>query len=127
MPDIPVERAADFRSRYATHVACVLTVFDVTLLCSQIRRGADGAQVLEQHTGLTLSWLQAKQLLVSLSVDVCAHEAQHGPIPVPAALLPQVIPPHPDDDPATRRVRQAVWDTFQRRRAELDRGAPPAP
>ena len=84
------QRDADFTSLYANHVWYALTIWDLKLVFGQLDE-IDNTKFIEQHTAITLPWLQAKLMSYFLQVNVAIYEHQHGPIAIP----PVVFPPEP--------------------------------
>lgn len=76
--------------------------------------------VVEQHTAINVSWLQAKLMLYFLQLQVGIHEMANGKIKIPYGVFPpEPTPPTGDiaNDPAALRVYEYIRD----RRAELVR------
>jgi hypothetical protein len=63
--------------------------------------------IVEQHTSMTLAWLQAKMMLYYMSIQVGVYEMSHGKIPIPlGAIPPEPQPPTEEQakDPFTYRM-----------------------
>ena len=46
---------------------------------------------MEQHTGVRLSWHQAKVAALIFAVNVAAQEEKAGPIKIPIGVIPNVV------------------------------------
>jgi hypothetical protein len=55
----------------------------------ELRRDADGSSFVEQHSMITMSWMEAKAVALLLVLNVAAHEHENGAI----RLHPAIIPP----------------------------------
>jgi hypothetical protein len=87
-------RTEDFASVYANNVQFELSAWDLKVIFGVLdQRGSKIA--VEQHTSVTVSWLQAKLLNYFLEINLAIHEVEHGKIKVPELALPPVFPPPP--------------------------------
>jgi len=86
-------RAEDFSSVYANNLQFELSAWDLKMIFGELdQRG--GKVAVDQHTSVTLSWLQAKLLNFFLEINLAVHELEHGKIKIPKNLLPPVpVPP----------------------------------
>lgn len=91
--DITFERAEDFSSLYANHVRYESSVWDLKLIFGELDQ-SKGPSAVQQHTAISVSWLQAKLLAYFLAVNVTLHQAQNGNVQVPVSVLP----PRPDEN-----------------------------
>jgi len=94
MPDdtsVKFGRAEEFASMYANHTQYETSVWDLKLIFGQTDQ-TRGPQFVEQHTAMSVSWIQAKLLAYYITVNLVIHQSQNGNIQVPAV----VIPPRPD-------------------------------
>jgi len=67
---------------YANSVQVLVSLFDVTLIVSQIGLGAEGEPEMREVAKLNLSPQHAKVLAGVLAQRVAAYETQFGPIAV---------------------------------------------
>jgi hypothetical protein len=105
----------DFNALYANNVQIKPTIFDLKLVFGEIDQ-QDGKIVVEQHTSMTIPWVQAKLLVYYLQVTIFGQELEHGPIHFPAALLPpEPPPPHDNAEQGTR----IFYEYIKRLRAEF--------
>lgn len=85
-------RAEDFSSVYANNLQFELSAWDLKMIFGELdQRG--GKVAVDQHTSVTLSWLQAKLLNFFLEINLAVHELEHGKIKIPKNLLPPVPAP----------------------------------
>src|SRR5712692_7318013 len=85
---LPFELAEDFRSRYANNVFYETSVFDIKLDFGEVMQLPGQDPYIEQHTSITLSWLEAKLAVLFLAVNVATQEKRFGTIPIPEGLIP---------------------------------------
>jgi len=71
---------------YANHVQLGFTLFDVRLLFGEIVGLEANKITVEQRAHVTLSWLQAKLLLVILHKALADHESRNGEIKLPMGI-----------------------------------------
>lgn len=71
---------------YSNHVQLGFTLFDIRLLFGEIVDVSRTKLTIEQRAQITMSWLQAKLLLVLVGKAVAEHEARNGEIKVPAGM-----------------------------------------
>jgi|SoiMethySBSTD1v2_1073268.scaffolds.fasta_scaffold277225_3 hypothetical protein len=117
---IQFRRVEDFISRYANNVHFEISVWDLKLLFSELQQPPGEPAFVQQHTAITLPWVQVKLLALLLQVNIVAHETANGKIIVPANLLPPVSPPGPEiTDPQARAVLENMFNKFQELIAEL--------
>jgi hypothetical protein len=94
---VPVQefrRAEDFASVYANNFQFELNAWDFKVIFGELdQRG--GKVAVEQHTSVTISWLQAKLLNYFLEVYLALYELENGKIKVSEAARPPVFPPPP--------------------------------
>jgi hypothetical protein len=103
---IVYKRVEDFEHSYANNVQLLSSNWDLQLLFGELDQ-ADGPNVIQQHTAITLPWAQVKVLLYFLKQHVDGHEAEFGRIKIP----PRIVPPVPDERPKT--VNEDVWKQLQ--------------
>ncbi len=110
-PPVGFVRHENFESWYANNVQIYPSEWDVKLVFGELDWPTGGNLVVQQHTAMTLSWLQAKILQYFLSLNVEAHEMQYGKIKVPASVMPpEAQRPTGDlaNDPASRRLYELI-------------------
>jgi hypothetical protein len=111
-----LEQVEDFVSGYANNIQFEPSAWDLKIVFGELSQTAAKA-VVEQHTSITISWLQAKMLDFYLRVQIAAHELEDGKIQVPERVLPPEPPPLPPDIPnreAAERMRKAYLDLRER-------------
>jgi hypothetical protein len=98
---LQIQRSEEFESLYANSVQFEASVWDLKVLFGQVDQAKS---CIEQHTAVSLSWLQAKIAAYFLVVNILIHQAQIGAINVP----PAVLPPRPDPSDPTIEPYKAV-------------------
>jgi hypothetical protein len=113
------ERDEDFTALYANHVWLEASVWDLNMIFGQLDQ-AKGPNVVRQHTGMAVSWLEAKVLHHFLEINLAAHEAEQGQIKVPRSVLPPPIKPVGPEvsDPAVIAINKKVREIRDRFIAE---------
>jgi hypothetical protein len=94
------ERNEEFVSLYANNVMFRMTLFDLKMIFGQVDQREGNAVSVEQHTAITIPWIQAKLMIYFLQVNVAVFEAEHGKIKIPNRLMPpepEVLPGAPDN------------------------------
>ena len=82
------KRAEDFVSAYANNVFFETSVFDIKLTFGELCQPFKEKPFIEQHTSISLPWLQAKIACLLWAINITAHERKHGIIPIPEGILP---------------------------------------
>jgi hypothetical protein len=113
----PFTRREDFAFRYANNVQFTVSIWDLTAIFGELTLSSDINDVgVQQHTAITMSWLQAKTMAAFLILNVVRHEQKHGAIAVPS----MVLPPHIKQDEASLSALDMLLLAAQRARQELD-------
>jgi hypothetical protein len=114
-----LRQGEDFESLYANNVQFQPSEWDIKVVFGELQTDAkDSASFVEQHTAITISWLQAKIMHYFLTLQLGVYEMSHGKIPIPLSVLPPVPETPPSElqgDPATKRV----YDYIARTREEF--------
>jgi len=103
MPDIPevpqgpkpleARRHENYENWYSNNVQFQQSEWDLKLVFGQLDWSEDH-YVVEQHTAITMAWLQAKLVFYFLSIQLGVYEMSHGKIPIPlGAMPPEPLPP----------------------------------
>jgi hypothetical protein len=117
---LQIRRIEDFISRYANNVHFEVSVWDLKLLFSEFQQPPGEPAFIQQHTGITIPWVQVKLMTLLLQLNIMAHESVNGKITVPANVLPPISPPGPEiTDPQIRSVLENVYNKFQELVSEL--------
>jgi hypothetical protein len=117
MPPLELLRHENFENWYANNVQFYQSEWDLKLVFGQLDWRNDHFAV-EQHTGITMAWLQAKLLLHYLSIQVGVYELSHGKIPIPAGALPSdPIPPTPEQ--AKEPFINQMYEYMKKRQEEF--------
>jgi hypothetical protein len=114
-----IYRGENFESLYANNVQFQPFEWDLKVIFGELDVLPDKPNelVVEQHTAITIPWLQAKLAVYYLSLQVAVHEMTHERIRIPTAL----IPPEPTrptgdmaDDPTAIKVYEHIKATRER-------------
>ena len=82
------ERDDEFVSLYANNVLFERSIWDLKMIFGQLDQ-YQGKVRVEQHTAITIPWVQAKLMNHFLSVNLAMYESENGQIQIPSILLPQ--------------------------------------
>ncbi len=101
-------RHENFESWYANNVQFYPTEFDLRMIFGEY----DVANLsVQQHTAMTVSWVQAKIILYFLTLQLGIYEMSHEQIKIPPGIFPpEPEPPSGDlaNDPAAREVYEYI-------------------
>lgn len=117
----PLVRRPDFRSNYANNARFESTVYDLKLVFGESDLSGT-AEVIQQHTAITIPWALVKVAMYYLQVNLLAHEAQNGEVRVPPNQVPPPFPdlgPQYENDPAVQRAIGAIRKLREKFIAEL--------
>ncbi len=72
-----------------------------------------GESVVKHHTGITLSWQQAKVALLFLHMNINIYERDHGEIKIPklafsSAVQARIAEPYVTFDEAFQAIKEAI-------------------
>ena len=104
------QRHENFESWYANNIQFFSSESDLRLICGELD-WPQGNLIVQQHTALVVSWLQAKIMAYFISLHVGIHEMAHGKISVTAPMLPpEPTPPTGDleNDPMAKQVYEYI-------------------
>lgn len=108
----PIE---EFFCAYANNVQIHQTVFDLKLIFGEMVQtpGIPGKiGYVEQHSSITMSWIQAKLLLYFLGLNIEAFESQHGKIKIPPEVMPPEVTP-PSEENKNDPKHQAMYELLK--------------
>ena len=116
-PKIEFKRDDEFASLYANNVHFESSVWDFKLLFGQLDQSQGTDQtVIDQHTAVTIPWLQVKLMAYFLTINLTFHQNRNGLIQVPPGVLPnRPDPTNTELDESGRNVMTYaawVWDQF---------------
>jgi len=106
----PFRRPDDFASLYANNVQFETSVWDLKLLFGQLDQ-SETPNFVEQHTAVTLPWVQAKLCAYFLTLNVLINQALNGKIEIPNSVMPT----RPDmndpslDEAGRKTVKYFAW------------------
>jgi hypothetical protein len=89
-PSLRFVREEDFESLYANNVQLEVSVWDLKLIFGELDQRTDPATI-NQHTSVSIPWIQVKLLSYLLQANMALYENRNGPIRIP----PEVVPPAP--------------------------------
>jgi hypothetical protein len=113
-PQLQFTRHENFESWYANNLQYIPSEWDLKVVFGEIEPQRDGSIIVQQHTAIVQSWLQAKLMHYFLTLQLAVYELAHGTIPVPPSVMPpEPTPPEGDlkDDPAAQRVYEYIKKT----------------
>lgn len=82
-----VRNEEDFVSLYANDVTIEANTVDLKLVFGELDLQK---KRVEQHTAITIPWVQAKIFAYHLAVFIAQHEAMNGKIKIPIGVLPDL-------------------------------------
>ena len=89
---IRAEREPDFASKYANNIRFEATVHDLKLIFGQSDLSR-GAEVVQQHTAITIPFSLLKSALYFLRLNLAFHELYNGPVSVASPQIPPLFEP----------------------------------
>ncbi len=102
----------DINSVYANQINFELSELDIKCLFGQLNQGPPGTGTpsVEWHTAVTMAFAEAKLLSFYLRINIAIHEATHGPIKIPAGILPEAFtaPEDMETNPTSKKMFEAV-------------------
>jgi len=84
------QRGPNFVSSYSNNVRFESSTLDCKLVFGELDQFAVPVAV-RQHTAMTMAWAEAKITAYYLSINIAVHEAEHGKIPIPVAMIPEAF------------------------------------
>jgi hypothetical protein len=90
-----LRQTKDFVSRYATNVQFDLNIWGMRMIFGEFLT-EQGHPVVDQHTSMSLPWLQVKLLIAYMELNLIGYEMENGPIKVPSRFLP--TPTNPPEE-----------------------------
>jgi len=107
-----------FNEAYANNVYYEASAWDLRLIFGQLDQ-RQGKSVINQHTGITLSWPQVKILSYWLRGYVEFYEFSNGTIKIPSNGIPPELPPPTQEQRAVDPQVDKVYEIFKKLRSEL--------
>ncbi|HXM22279.1 MAG TPA: hypothetical protein VN948_13565 [Terriglobales bacterium] len=127
MPDVPEQqlkeqpiklvRHENFESWYANNVQYHPSEWDLKLIFGELD-WRDNSMLIQQHTAISVTWLQAKIMLYFLTIQVGVHEMSQGKIQIPPGVAP-TEPPLPSGDLENNPFAMQVHDYLKRMREQF--------
>lgn len=101
-------RSDDFTTAYSNNFQLEQTVFDLRIIFGELAQ-SEGKSYVEQHTSVTIPWIQVKLLSYFLQVNLLGYESLHGKIKIPEELIPQVVTkPSTETDPKVLAIFELI-------------------
>ncbi len=103
-------RHENFESWYANNVQFTPSAWDLRMVFGELDV-RDGEAVVQQHTAMTVGWVQAKLMIYFLSLQLYVHELTQGKIAIPpGAMPPEPTPPtgELENDPTAIKVYEHI-------------------
>jgi hypothetical protein len=104
-----LRRGEDYESLYANSVYFQPSEWDMKLIFGELDT-KDNTAFVEQHTAITLPWLQAKIMHYFLTLQLGVYEMNHR-IEIPPNLMPPAPTPptgESENDPVAQRTFQYI-------------------
>jgi hypothetical protein len=108
----------DFAAVYANNVNFETTAFDLKILFGELNQSFEPLTV-DQHTSVTMSWMEAKLLKHFLDIQLAVFEMTSGKIAIPEAILPPEPPRPTEEDSKTEPKSQMIYDTIMKLRKDF--------
>jgi hypothetical protein len=105
-----IKRHENFESWYSNNIQMQPTEWDLKCFFGEMEIQQDGTPVVQQHTAIVQSWLQAKIMNYFLTLQLSVYELTHGKIPIPPSAMPsEPVPPSGAiDTPDTRVIYEFI-------------------
>ena len=116
-------RVAEFVDRYANNVQIQSTQTDLKMvfgMTDQVQGSVPARFIVDQHTGITMTWVQVKLVIYFLQLHLAGHEMENGKVKIPSRMLPPEPPEIPLPPFDNEQGRQA-FDLIRRMRADFIR------
>jgi hypothetical protein len=114
---LDIRRHENYENWYSNNVQYQQSEWDLKLVFGQLD-WSDDHYVVEQHTAITMAWLQAKLMHYFLSVQLGAYEMSHGKIPIPAGAMPPEPQP-PTEEQAKEPFVNEMYQYMKERREQF--------
>ena len=108
-------RHENFESWYSNNIQFKPTEWDLKAIFGEMEQQSDGSIIVQQHTAIVLSWLQAKIMYYFLGMQLGAYELAHGKIPIPPSVMPtEPAPPTGNLDTPDTRILYEFMKKFRK-------------
>jgi hypothetical protein len=94
-PSIDFSRSESFRNEYSNNSLLQSSARDLKILFGELDQ-TKGPNTVLQHTGITLSWPQAKVMSYYLQIHLAIHELEYGRTTLPKGVIVDVPEPSPE-------------------------------
>ena len=110
-------RHENYETWYANNVQYHPSEWDLKLVFGELD-SRDGNVIIQQHTAISVAWLQAKIMHYFLTVQLGVFEMGHGKIPVPTSVAP-IEPTPPTGEMANDPFAKRVYEYIKKAREEF--------
>lgn len=126
-PVPPIPTRDEFRhdegyiERYANNVQIQSTQIDLKMvfgLTDQIQGAMPVRFAVNQHSAVSLGWIQVKLLIYFLQLHLNGHELENGKVRVSPKLFPPDIPENPPS-PFDNELGRRIFESLRKQRAEF--------
>jgi hypothetical protein len=111
------ERHENFETWYANNVQFFGSEWDLKMTFGELDP-RDSKTVVQQHTAMSVSWLQAKLMYYYLGLNLGVYEMLNGKIKVPATTMPPE-PPAPSGEFLNNPDAQRVYEFIKKFREQF--------
>ena len=87
-PESAYRRDEDFASLYANNVKFERSLFDFKMVFGELDQSDENHTFVQQHTAVTVPWIQAKLMAYYIELNLAIHEADFGTIRIPDSMIP---------------------------------------
>src|ERR1019366_2710071 len=116
-PSEGIIRNEDYVTLYSNNIQFQPFEWDLRMTFGEldVRKGK---VIIEQHTAISVTWLQAKLMLYLLGLQVAFHEMSHERIRIPKSIFPPEPTP-PSGDLANDPIALKVYEHIKTEREKL--------
>jgi hypothetical protein len=97
-PAVEFRRSEDFVSVYANNALFEASLWDLKVILGILDQ-TEGKVAIEQHTAVSMPWMQVKLFSYWLRLNIAIYETNNGKIHIPEVVRPPV-PPEPESKDA---------------------------
>lgn len=97
-PAVEFRRSEDFTSVYSNNALFEASIWDLKVILGILDQ-TGGKVAIEQHTAVSMPWMQVKLFSYWLRLNIAIYETNNGKIHIPEVVRPPV-PPEPESKDA---------------------------
>ena len=113
------KRSEDFNAYYSNNVQFDFSAYDLKLIFGEQEQFGENRSFVEQHSSVTVTWLQAKLLQFFLQNYIAIYEANYGKINIPTELLPKEIDPPTEEQQKNVPKAKEIFEILKTRREQF--------